>query len=348
MNARHRTAGFKIRFLGWLLFAAVVGGASHPAQAQDTELSGLVFADYYWVAASHNEALEDRNGFWFRRIYLTLDHTFDEQWSMRVRGEMDQPGDFTSDDDMVPTVKDAYLQWTSGPHTVQLGLTAPPTFKLLEEVWGYRSIEKTPLDLYGFGSSRDIGLSVQGRFGDATPVRYHAMVANGSGTGTETNKGKKAMLSLAVSPLSFLTAEVYGDVEDTGRGEYYTMQGALYYRSATGRAGIQYAHQARPRESGSHAGFDLFSVFGRVRLSNAVNAFARFDRQFQPNPAGEGIDYLSMANNAKTNFLVGGLDFAVGDHARIMPNVEAVFYDDAIGPTPGADVVPRLTLYYWF
>lgn len=348
MSIRPWRSCFAHFFVGALLHTGLVGGPTLPAQAQDTALSGLVFGDYYWVATHHDEDLEGRHGLWLRRIYLTLDREIDESWAVRVRGEMNQPGDFTTSAAMTPRVKDAYLRWTNGEHTVYLGLASTPTWGLAEEVWGYRSVEKTALDLYKFGSSRDLGVAVAGRLGSETPIRYHAMIGNGSGTGAETNTGKKAMLSLAVSPLASVTVEAYGDVEKTNNGGYYTLQGALYYQRSSGRLGIQYAHQTQYQDAVPDAGFDFFSIFGRVRLSDAVRAFARFDRQFQPNPAGDEISYIPMATTASANFVVGGLEVALNDQVRIMPNVEAVFYDGADGPTPGAGVLPRFTFYYWF
>ena len=43
-----------------------------------------MFGDYYWFASDHRDALEDQNGFWFRRIYLTYDQKFSESFSMRL------------------------------------------------------------------------------------------------------------------------------------------------------------------------------------------------------------------------------------------------------------------------
>src|SRR6185503_4120575 len=42
------------------------------------KISGLMFGDYFWVATDHRDAIEDQNGFWFRRIYLTYDQKFSE------------------------------------------------------------------------------------------------------------------------------------------------------------------------------------------------------------------------------------------------------------------------------
>ena len=106
-----------------------------PSPAQDTpkndraiKISGLAFGDFYWAAASHDESLKDRNGFWFRRIYLTFDKAMAEQLDMRLRFEMNSAGDFGSDARLEPFAKDVYLRLKlTDQHQTYLGLYATPT-----------------------------------------------------------------------------------------------------------------------------------------------------------------------------------------------------------------------------
>ncbi len=50
-----------------------------PINDRAIKISGLAFGDFYWIAANHDENLKDRNGFWFRRLYLTFDKALTEQ-----------------------------------------------------------------------------------------------------------------------------------------------------------------------------------------------------------------------------------------------------------------------------
>jgi len=93
-----------------------------PSPAQDTpkndraiKISGLAFGDFYWAAASHDESLKDRNGYWFRRIYLTFDKAMAEQFDMRLRFEMNSAGDFTSNARLNPFAKDVYQEKGDSP-----------------------------------------------------------------------------------------------------------------------------------------------------------------------------------------------------------------------------------------
>lgn len=318
-----------------------------PVMAQTMEISGYVFGDYYWVASGHDEGA---NGLWFRRIYLTLDQELDPSWALRLRGEMNQPGDFKTSAPMQPYVKDAYVRWKRAGHQVFLGLSPTPTFNLIESIWGYRSVEKTPLDFYKFGSSRDVGIAAMGSLYGNGDIRYHAMLANGTGTGSEIDRGKMAMLALAVTPVPAFTAEVYFDYDDRrGDTDRRTLQIAAFYKQDAGRVGVQFSRLYVQHPNQDDDQFDVFSAFGALRLTKTVNAFARFDRQFQPNPFGDRIAYCPFATTNSANLLIGGLDIGLHDAIRLQPNVEVVFYDEESGvETPEIDVMPRMTFYVEF
>ena len=348
-NVHHRSRYYAGRSAIPMAMAALLLATALPAYGQDTRISGYVFGDYYYVASSHNANRDGSNGLWFRRIYLTLDHQINEGWSARLRGEMNQPGDFETRAKMEPFIKDAYVRWSNGRHQIMIGMAPAPTWERVEKVWGYRAVEKTALDFYKFGSSRDIGIAAKGKIDAEGRFQYHAMLGNGSGTSSEVNKGKKAMLSLAVSPVEAVTFEAYTDYEDRGGGSNRsTYQGAVFYQPKQGRIGVQYAHQIRRTADASDESFDVFSVFGALRLNDRMSAFGRYDRQFQPNPSGESIPYCPIAETGEANFIVGGLDIGVHDNVHFMPNVEVIFYSNAQGDAPSADVLPRLTFFYRF
>ena len=75
---------------------------------------------------------------------------------------------------------------------------------------GYRSVEKTILDLNGIGSSADIGLGLKGKTGGAS---YHLMIANGPGQRPERDNGKKLYASVQFQPGAGNQLELYGDID---------------------------------------------------------------------------------------------------------------------------------------
>ncbi|NIR48636.1 hypothetical protein GWO43_09370 [candidate division KSB1 bacterium] len=329
-----------------LLFAMLWPGSG--AYSQSNKISGYVFGDYYYIAACHDNSIEKNNGFWFRRIYFTYDHDLNESFSARFRIEMNSPGNFTSNEKLQPFVKDAYLRWNHSRHNIIVGLSVTPTWQLVEKIWGLRFVEKTPLDLQKFGSSRDLGLALKGSFDSQKRVNYHFMLANGGGTSSETNPGKKVLFSLSAKPTPNFIVEGYADFEERpGRRNRYTLQGFAAYQQDDLRFGVQFAHQTRQIfEDREKLNLQIASVFAATRFSPHIWAFARYDRNFDPNPDAGKIAYVPFIATAKTNFVLLGLDLSLSKAVHLSPNVELIVYDKVSGERHDADVIPRITFYY--
>lgn len=312
------------------------------------KISGYMFGDYYYMAGNHNEDVEGSNGFWFRRIYFTYDQGLSEEFAMRFRIEMNSAGDFSSKSKLSPVVKDAYLRWKHDRHSIYLGISGTPTVGVIDKFWGYRSVEKTPLDLQKFGSSRDFGLAFKGSLDSQKRIDYHFMIGNGSSNGSENNEGKKVMLALSGKPNSGLILQGYFDFEERpGKSNRYTLQGFAGYQNKSFRVGVQFAHQNRQVGDGvDDMTLQIGSVFAAVKFSEKTWGFARIDRLFDPNPDGGEISYIPFDATAKSTFILAGLDLMPIRSVHIMPNVEAVVYSEVSGQSPDTDIIPRLTFYY--
>ncbi|MFQ5720461.1 MAG: hypothetical protein ACE5IK_13015 [Acidobacteriota bacterium] len=341
-----------------LCMVLIAAGAGTPARAgetlpdwvENTTISGLVFGDAYGVLSHHDGAVDGENGFWFRRVYLTFDTKLEDDFDLRLRFEGNSPGDFTRDGKIDPFVKDLYLKWKRENLDLYLGLSPTPTFSALETFWGYRSVEKTPLDLQRLGSSRDTGVAVKGRFGTGDRFGYHLMVGNGSGTRGETDDGKKVMAALSFRPAESWSIEAYADTENRpGHANRTTYQASIGQRHDRYRWGALYARQNRETGPGEDLGLDLVSVFGVVKLKDRLTLLGRIDRMFDPNPEGDKIPYIPFDPSARSTFVLVGLDFAVRPSVSFIPNIETVFYDTpGSSPDPDTDVIARFTFFAHF
>jgi hypothetical protein len=314
--------------------------------AQDGKISGYMFGDYFYEL-SHPDAAtdeQDRNGFQFRRIYFTYDRDLSERFAVRFRLEMNSP-DFNSSDlgrtgALTPFVKHAYLSWKNliPKSKLYFGLLATPTFSMTEEVWGYRAIEKTIMDLRQLAPSADLGASLQGSLDQSGVMNYNIMFGNGAGTRSESDQHKRVYVG---APLKFQNAYFlvpYFDYEggDEGRSKNLI---ALF-------AGIQ-----KPR---FHGGVEIFqktnnkalandqdrtefgaSFFGAIQALEKVKLFGRFDI-YDPN---------TDTDNDGNTLIIAGLDFAPEKNINLMPNLKVEGYQ-----AEGADaiVVGALTLFYKF
>lgn len=338
----------KLSFFAVLVFALPVTVAN--AQSAGT-LSGYMFGDYYYIANNHAPEIVDDNGFWLRRIYFTYDNSLNDNLSVRLRLQMSSPGYGTNDEGKLdqssgklkPSVKDAYLSYEiSDNHQITLGIYGTPTWDVVEDVWGYRPVEKTVLDLQGMGSSRDFGVSLKGNLSSGGKLKYNLMLANGAGRGAETNRGKKVLFSLGVYPTDHVIIEAYGDYSDRSDDiDRYTGQGFIAYKADKFRIGAQYAHQVRNVDTKADLDFDVLSVFSSADIGENVSVFGRVDRMFQPKSGVFG--YIPFDPSSESTFIVFGLDYSPIENIKLIPNVEIVTYDKN---TLDTDVIPRLTFFY--
>lgn len=330
------------------IFILVLSMVSFAGDNNEGKIYGYMIGDYFYVVQNHNSSLEEQNGFWFRRIYLGYDKTLSENYSMRLRFEMNSSGDFTTSSAMSPNVKDAYLKWKKDSHSIIGGVSGTPTWELVEDFWGYRSVEKTPLDLQKYGSSRDFGVAFKGKFSDGM-IGYHLMFGNGNSAKSETNKGKKVMLSINFKPIEMLVVEAYGDWNaKPGDADEYTIQGFAGIKTGITKIGLQFAQHTR-QAVGDDLKLKLASVFAIFDVNEKMNVFGRVDRMLDPNPNGNKISYIPFDNTAKSTFFVGGLDYLAAKNIHFIPNVEFVKYDENdAGVTPDNDLIARFTTYFKF
>ncbi len=332
-----------------VLVAPGAGAAEKAAEKPAGKISGYMFGDYYWVLANHNAAAENQNGLWFRRIYLTYDKSLNEAWATRFRLEASSPDFNATSDRLNPFLKDVYLKWTRGRHNILFGLSSSPTWERVESIWGFRAVEKTPLDLQKFGGSRDFGIAIQGALDGQKKYLYHLLIGNGSDTKSETNEDKKLYLSLAAKPVKGVTFEIYGDWENRPADtDWLTLQGFASYEQEKYRAGLQFVQQTRKQGAGKDdLKLEILSVFAARQLNEKTWGFARIDRTLDPIPGSDKISYLQFAP-AKSTLLIAGADYKPIPEVHMMPNLEMVLYSKTQGVKPDSDVMPRLTIYYTF
>ena len=311
--------------------------------------SGLVYGDYYDVLRSHRDELEQRNGFWIRRLYFAYDLPLSTAFAMRLRVETNSKGDFQSTGVLSVYLKDAWIKWTHGAHAVAFGMVPTPSIEFVDGLQGYRPLEKSPIDLYKWDSSRDTGLLARGRLG-AQRTEYALELGNGSGSGSETDAGKALRGQLLHRFARGLVLEGYADFQQRPAGRSRsTLEAMLVWQRRAWRASLQYGHQRRrgAGRDGADLGLDFLSAFAAAPLRPNLELVGRLDRAFQAVPGGETFDYFPFSEKARLVVGYAGLDFLLAKHVHLIPNVEFAAYDRAAdGTRPGTDVMPRATVFF--
>jgi hypothetical protein len=344
------------------------------------KFSGYMFGDYYYNvmrdssfyrAALSNSAAgsaapgpQAMQAFQLRRIYFTYDNDISEQFTTRFRLEADQGAMATSTGDVVSSgkvavfVKDAYLKWKnifSGSDLI-FGVQPTPAYEISEAAWGYRSLEKTIMDLRGIVDSRDLGLSLKGKLTDDGIFNYWLMVGNGAGTAkTEDSKYKRYYTHVQLKPNANLQATLYVDYKDVAKvatGDNSTLTTALFagysvpfmYNIGVEAYMTSQSNAFTPTGGslGSKNGLGI-SVFGSYSLIPELAAVARYD-YFDPN-----TDSAPNAKGDIRNYVIVGLSWKVDKNVSIIPNV---LYETYEAPPnhgePDPSITARVTLYYVF
>lgn len=299
-------------------------GFVRPAAAQpEVRVGGLAYLDYYVQLASPDSARDGQHGFTYRRVYLTADARLSDAFSARLR--LEASDGTVGPRGPAPFVKDLYLRWRSGGgHRLTLGVASPPAFDLVEDVWGFRALDKTLLDLNGIVASRDFGLRADGPIplGGEGMLRYSVMVGNNEGVFPEDDKHKRAYAQLQVRPAEPVVLAVGGSLASFAdeREAEHLLFGLAAYDTDAWRLGAEgYVRTLGFEDTDDALQGAGVGVWAAVAVAEGVEVTGRFDRSRQeafaetPSPDPTVTAYRS--------FGLLGVAYAPIPQVRLIPNL---------------------------
>ena len=310
------------------------------SSAETSQIKGYMFGDYFFNVANHDKVEENFNGFQFRRIYFTFENQLND--NMKVRLRLESETDKTTSSGLIsPYVKDAYLEWANILlyHKVVIGLSSPPTWELSEAKWGYRSIEKTIMDIRKIRSSREMGLGLKGAIDLNGKYNHHFMIGNGKGyKGSEDDKYKLFMYSFWFVPTEGLTLQLYADYQrktlSLDKVNDIVYKGFLAYENPQFSMGVEGFQQSLKNDAvdSKNMGISLFASAIPMPGSK-FKVFGRFD-YWDPD---------TDSDNDEENFIIGGLDFIPAGNVHVMPNIVVRTYAQE---EKDSDISARVTFFY--
>lgn len=347
------------------------------------QLSGYAFGDYYYKA--HADSLnrgtnqytgipQGRNAFQFRRIYLGYDYYISQKFTAQVMLAAEDVNDALQSNKYAFYVKYANIRWKNiFPRTdLVIGQTGTPAFSMSSEpVWGYRSIEKTIVDIRKT-PSYDLGAEIQGKIDAAGNYGYNLMVGNGTGAKPETNNFKHFYGDVYAKFFDQkLMIDLYGDYErlhwQQGFHHARSMEklfvgysapaitlGAEGYITQSQNDVTAFNNKTLMADTlnGLATGLSVF-VHGPI-IKNKLGFFARMD-QYNPDTKYDNASYSKYASfsanyapNTKEQFITAGLDFTPVKNVHLMPNIWYNRYANqgSQGAMKDYDLVYRLTFYF--
>lgn len=297
-------------FLAGFLACATVATAQEAKQTEAPKGQAIVqvFANAHTGFGANN----DKRGFTLDRSYLG--YAYKLPGNLTVRAVFDIGKSSQVDDyHRVAYVKHADLSWKKDQWTLNAGLISTTQFKYQEGVWGYRYVEKSFQDAYGFGRSADLGLSVA--YNIAPWISADAIIVNGEGyKKIQVNDGLNYGLGFTIKPAKGLSVRLYGGLNEasTAQGKDIVNLAAMVgYVAPAFRVGVEYNWMSNSgyRADAHRSGLSLYAA---AKVAKHTQLFARYDDVYSKNDWNKGKD-------AATAML--GAEFKLGKYVKLAPNL---------------------------
>ncbi len=278
------------------------------------KVTGKTYFDY-----TYNSDGAPTNGFELHRVYIGYQAILTENISYKVTTDIGRFG--TGKDDRLSVyLKNALVSWKTPVGKFVLGLQGLNIFKIQEANWGYRFVEKSPMDLNKFASSADLGIGYYNKFGKK--INFSAIISNGSGyKKSEKDDYKKISLQIFYGDSkiktngnfnigAIFTNESFDYIVDTKTTTETksVFGGFAMYKLSGLKFGIEYDMM---NTGGSNVTKNIISAYANYSVNKKLDVFARFDK-YDPS--------TDVENDGSTYFL-GGINYKPGKGLYIAPNI---------------------------
>ena len=213
-----------------------------------------------------------------KRAYLTFANDVSETVSYKVTYDM---GSNEGGSAHTAFLKVAMVKWNTSLGDVSIGMQGLNMFKIMENTWGHRFIQKMPMDTYGFSPSADLGIGLTRGFG---AIATSALVTNGDGYKKAESDSHKKFSFHAVfgepklnkndgfnAGASF-SVEPY-DIDSTTTANTNVMGIFAGYGGPGFRGGLEFDTKQQ-----NDITSQIICVYGTYKISNKLSLLARLDQ----------------------------------------------------------------------
>ena len=297
-----------------IILAGILACMSIGAKAQDAKVEEPKGKAIVQVFGSFNTgfgAENDIRGFELERSYLGYEYKLGNGLSVKSVLDMGKSSD-VSDNNRLAYVKNAMISWKKGNMTLNGGLISTTQFNFQEKFWGYRYIMKDFQDMYKFGSSADLGVSVAYKF--ASWISADAIIVNGEGyKKIQKNDGLNYGAGITLTPVKGFQIRLYGGINegaDDSQKDKVNLAAFAGYKGKNFSIGAEYnkMENASNKQDADQSGY---SIFTSVKVAENTEMFARYDDLSSKNDWNISKDEQSA---------IIGAQFKLGKYVKLAPN----------------------------
>ena len=301
-----------------------VAAARKPSWTDSTTLGGTVFMDLTNISQTPTPNKINGTGLDIKRAYVAIDHTFNDTYSANLTLDLAPNGLIlnggtygTGTEQGSALVKFAYVQAKvlGDALVVRGGSSSMPWIPFVENVYGYRFVEKTYADMNKFANTTDWGAFASGKLANGL-VGYSVAVVDGAGYKTplrSTTMDLEGRVNLNwngfVAAVGGYSGKEGVDIQQAApSATFHTAQRAdafLGYVSPQFRVGVEYLDQhnfktvAKSSPLGGSDRSEGYSAFGSVNVAPQFSVFGRYDntKPSQNLAPTETLTYFNLGVN---------------------------------------------------
>ena len=286
-----------------------IGAQAQDAATQEPKGKAIVqvFGNFSTGFGSENNS----RGFELERSYLGYEYKLADGLSIKSVLDIGKSSD-VSDNNRLAYVKNALVSWKKGNFTLNGGLISTTQFNFQEKFWGYRYIMKDFQDMYKFGSSADLGISVAYKF--AEWISADAIIVNGEGyKKIQINDGLNYGAGVTLTPAKGFQIRLYGGINegvDDTQKDKFNFAAFAGYKGENFSIGAEYniMENASNKKDADQSGW---SIFTSVKATKKTELYARFDDLHSK-------DDWNIAKDEQAAII--GAQFKLGKYVKLAPN----------------------------
>ena len=298
------------------------------------KISGIGFFNYTYDLTEEASGA-DKSSFAFNRIYFTYSNTISDQISFKFQTDVgrfdlvdyDKEAKIATIDEspemghLFAYIKKAQLDWKTPISKITLGMQGMNVFNVTEKTWGFRFIEKSPMDKHKFSSSADMGIGVSGKFSN---VSYSLLSTNGAGYKKEESDAfKKTSIQLVYGEKKLvkkdgfnigtsLTFEPYHDGEDYMKSVMAFFGG---YAGSGFRVGAEFDTKT---DSKTELSEQIIAFYGSYKFTDVFEGLVYIDM----------YDEDTATDEDGETYIIAGLNYYPTKGLTITPNVRLKSFED--------------------